>query len=131
MELFHVFFLFLVAKLRRISFCFVCRFDLLSFWIPSIFLTPHPSPCANTAAAVAATACLPYCLAGVSSFSLSLRLSFSLSCVRSQLQQNQSKERHTSSVAVNVDVVFAVVVAVAVAAAKRAKLFCFPLGRFK
>lgn len=45
MELFHVFFLFLVAKLRRISFCFVCRFDLLSFWIPSIFLTPPLALC--------------------------------------------------------------------------------------
>lgn len=45
MELFHIFFLFLVAKLRRISFCFVCRFDLLSFWIPSIFLTPPLALC--------------------------------------------------------------------------------------
>lgn len=50
MELFHVFFLFLVAKLRRISFCFVCRFDLLSFWIPSIFLTPPPALCKYSSA---------------------------------------------------------------------------------
>lgn len=48
MELFHVFFLFLVAKLRRISFCFVCRFDLLSFWIPSIFLTPPLALCKHS-----------------------------------------------------------------------------------
>lgn len=93
MELFHVFFLFLVAKLRRISFCFVCRFDLLSFWIPSIFLTPPPALCKYSSASSSSLPCRRFIF-----LSLTHAFSFSLACARSQLQRNQSKERHTSSV---------------------------------
>lgn len=111
----------LLRELRRISFCFVCRFDLLSFWIPTNFSSFRVAPCRAPPCLCTVqikleqesrllTACLPApsllalllaCLTALAAFHLSLRRSHSsLSLarrIRSQLQRNQSKERHTSA----------------------------------
>lgn len=94
MELFHVFFLFLVAELRRISFCFVCRFDLLSFWIPSIFLTPTSALCKYSSASSSSSS-LPACLTALPAFQLSLSHSRSLlfSLLRTLSVTAKSKQR--------------------------------------
>lgn len=93
MELFHVFFLFLVAKLRRISFCFVCRFDLLSFWIPSIFLTPPLALCKYSSSSSSSSHSLPALLPCRRFIFLSLTQARIFSLLRAVSVTAKSKQR--------------------------------------
>lgn len=100
--------------------CF--RFGFLQFFLPH---PPRPlckysSSSSGSIGSLPALPAFHLYLSHSRSHFLSLLRAFSVTA-----KSKQRKQRHTSSVAINV------AVAVGVAAAKRAKLFCFPLGRFK